>query len=119
MTITWTDLVVHDEIYGTVTLHGQRDAVLIALIHSPAFQRLKRVLQHGISALPTSNICGGASVTRFDHSIGACLLVRRLGASLEEQVAAVSLEGSLCKAGRAQLTCMYSHSCCTILRTRP
>lgn len=83
------DLVLDDEIYGPQILHAQRDAVLIHLIGSPAFQRLKHVLQHGISAVSSSNICG-ASVTRYHHSIGACLLVRRLGASLEEQAAAVS-----------------------------
>jgi uncharacterized protein len=48
-------------------------------------QRLRGVLQHGISGLlgvtrPTS---------RFEHSIGVMILVSRLGASLEEQIAAL------------------------------
>jgi hypothetical protein len=48
-------------------------------------QRLRGVLQHGISGLvgvtrPTS---------RFEHSIGVMILVSHLGASLEEQIAAL------------------------------
>ena len=48
-------------------------------------QRLRGVLQHGITAL----IGITQPVTRFDHSVGVMLLVRRLGGSLEEQIAAL------------------------------
>jgi hypothetical protein len=48
-------------------------------------QRLRGVLQHGISAL----IGITQPVTRFDHSVGVMLLVQRLGGSLEEQIAAL------------------------------
>ncbi len=50
-----------------------------------AMQRLRGVLQHGITAL----IGITQPVTRFDHSVGVMLLVRRLGGSLEEQIAAL------------------------------
>ena len=71
-----------DPIYGSVTI---TEPLLLDLMKSHAMQRLKGVLQHGITGLigitqPTS---------RFEHSVGAMLLVRRLGASLEEQAAAL------------------------------
>lgn len=79
---TQNSLSLTDRIYGPVTI---TEPVLIALIHSRAMQRLKGVLQHGISALV--NIT--APVSRFEHSVGVMLLVRRLGGSLEEQIAAL------------------------------
>jgi uncharacterized protein len=48
-------------------------------------QRLRGVLQHGITAL----IGITRPVTRFDHSLGVMLLARRLGGALEEQIAAL------------------------------
>ena len=61
------------------------EPVLLDLMQTAAMQRLQGVLQHGISGLlgvtrPTS---------RFEHSIGVMILVSRLGASLEEQIAAL------------------------------
>lgn len=71
-----------DPVYGHIELH---QPVLLDLIHSPAMQRLRGVLQHGISAL----IGITSPTTRFDHSLGVMLLTRRLGASLDEQIAAL------------------------------
>jgi hypothetical protein len=71
-----------DRIYGPVTL---TEPVLIALINSRAVKRLKGVLQHGISSL----VGVTAPVSRFEHSVGVMLLVRRLGGSLDEQIAAL------------------------------
>lgn len=71
-----------DEIYGSEQI---AEPVLLDLINSQAMNRLKGVLQHGISGL----IGITSAVTRFDHSMGAMLVVRRLGASLEEQIAAL------------------------------
>jgi HD superfamily phosphohydrolase len=59
--------------------------VLLDLMSTQAMQRLRGVLQHGITAL----IGITPPVTRFDHSVGVLLLVRRLGGSLEEQIAAL------------------------------
>lgn len=72
----------HDPVYGRVTI---TEPVLLALIESDAMQRLKGVLQHGITGLLGIT----RPVTRFEHSVGAMLLVRRLGAPLEEQIAAL------------------------------
>lgn len=71
-----------DRIYGEFHLH---ESVLIDLIHSQAVQRLHGVLQHGITGLLGIT----RNTSRFEHSLGVMLLVRRLGASLEEQIAAL------------------------------
>jgi len=72
----------NDSIYGEVEI---QEPVLQALMASEAMQRLKGISQHGITAL----IGITPPFSRFDHSVGAMLLVRRLGASLDEQIAAL------------------------------
>ncbi len=72
----------HDPIYGAVEIG---ETVLNDLMESAALQRLHGVLQHGITSL----IGITQPITRFEHSIGAMLLARRLGAPLEEQIAAL------------------------------
>ena len=76
-----------DSIYGPTAI---TEPVLLDLIDSQAMQRLKGVLQHGISGL----IGITDAVTRFDHSLGSMLLVRRLGGSLAEQIAALLHDAS-------------------------
>jgi HD superfamily phosphohydrolase len=71
-----------DSIYGEVEIE---DPVLLELIQTQAMQRLRGVLQHGITAL----IGITQPVTRFDHSLGVMLLVRKMRGSLEEQIAAL------------------------------
>lgn len=71
-----------DPVYGQYDLS---EPVLIDLMASEAMQRLKGVLQHGISGL----IGVTSPISRFEHSLGAMLIVRRLGASVEEQIAAM------------------------------
>ncbi|MEI2609752.1 MAG: HD domain-containing protein [Candidatus Promineifilaceae bacterium] len=71
-----------DAVYSQVQID---EPVLVALLNSQAMQRLKGVLQHGISGL----IGITSPTTRFEHSLGAMVLVGRLGASLEEQIAAL------------------------------
>ncbi len=65
-----------DSIYGPVEIN---EPVLIDLMMTQAMQRLRGVLQHGITAL----IGLTQPVTRFDHSVGVMLLVRRLHAHAE------------------------------------
>ena len=71
-----------DVVYGSVTI---TEPILLDIMQSAAMQRLKGVLQHGITGL----IGITKPISRFEHSVGAMLLVRRLGASLEEQIAAL------------------------------
>ena len=70
----------HDRVYGDVAIE---DPGILDLIGCPSFQRLKGVRQAGPSALafPFKN------VTRYEHSLGVFLLLRRLGADRREQVA--------------------------------
>ena len=71
-----------DPIYGPATIS---EPVLLDLLASPAFVRLKGVLQHGITGL----LGVTSPITRYEHTIGVMLLVRRLGGGLREQVAAL------------------------------
>jgi HD superfamily phosphohydrolase len=69
-----------DRVYGESVVD---DPGIVALIGTPTFQRLKGVRQAGPSALafPFKN------VSRYEHSLGVFLLLRRLGAPRKEQVA--------------------------------
>lgn len=69
-----------DRVYGKMTI---TDEALVELIQSVPVQRLKRIDQAGAFqyALP------GKTVSRYEHTVGVMLLLRRLGAPLEEQIA--------------------------------
>jgi HD superfamily phosphohydrolase len=71
-----------DVIYGTIRIE---EPVLLDLMNSAALRRLHTVLQHGISGL----IGITNATTRYDHSMGVMILASRLGAPLEEQIAAL------------------------------
>ncbi|MEJ2746925.1 MAG: HD domain-containing protein, partial [Anaerolineae bacterium] len=75
-------MVYDDVVYGPVVIE---EPVLLALLETAALQRLDGVLQHGISAL----VGVTSPITRLEHSLGTMILVRRLGAALEEQIAAL------------------------------
>jgi hypothetical protein len=75
-------MIYQDKVYGTITIN---EPVLLALIASSAMQRLRGILQHGITGL----IGMTTPITRFDHSLGALILVRQLDGSIEEQIAAM------------------------------
>ncbi len=70
----------HDRVYGSVAIE---EPAILHLIECPTFQRLKGIRQAGPSALAFPF----KDVTRFEHSLGAFLLLRRLGADRREQVA--------------------------------
>lgn len=72
-------MIIYDEIYGEFEL----DKVLEELILSEPVQRLKGIHQGGASYLVNKKW----NVTRFDHSIGVMLLIKKLGGSIEEQIA--------------------------------
>jgi len=75
-------MIIEDRIYGDTEI---TEHVLLDLLESSAMQRLHGVLQHGITALVGIT----RDTSRFEHSLGVMLLVRQLGASLDEQVAAI------------------------------
>jgi hypothetical protein len=69
-----------DAVYGSFEI---TEPVLLELINSKPLQRLKGISQYGLpyKYYPLKGF------TRYDHSIGAMLLLRKLGASLTEQIA--------------------------------
>ncbi len=69
-----------DRVYGDVAIE---EPGILDLIGCPTFQRLKGIRQAGPSALAFPF----KTVTRYEHSLGVFLLLRRLGADLREQVA--------------------------------
>jgi uncharacterized protein len=71
---------IHDRVYG---LFEVNEPVLIELMNSQPLQRLKRINQAGAAQYAVAN----KTVTRFEHSIGVMLLLRQLGANVEEQIA--------------------------------
>lgn len=77
-----SSILIHDDIYGD---HAITEPVLIDLLLSPDLLRLRGVYQHGITGLLGLTL----PITRLEHSVGAFLLVRQVGASVEEQVAAL------------------------------
>ncbi|RUL88178.1 HD domain-containing protein [Tautonia sociabilis] len=69
-----------DRVYGDARID---DPDLLGLIDCPTFRRLRGIRQAGPSALAFPF----KAVTRFEHSLGVFLLLRRLGADRREQVA--------------------------------
>jgi uncharacterized protein len=65
----------HDPLHGAITLSSADpiEALLIGLIDTPAFQRLRRVRQLG----PASLTFHGAEGSRFTHSLGVMAVARR------------------------------------------
>ncbi|WRP07217.1 HD domain-containing protein [Rossellomorea aquimaris] len=68
-----------DDLYGEYKV----DSVLEELILSDPVQRLKGIHQGGASFLVNEKW----DVTRYEHSVGVMLLIKKLGGSVEEQIA--------------------------------
>ena len=71
---------IKDRVYGKVMID---EPVLIELINSKPIQRLKRINQAGASQYALE----GKTVTRYEHSLGVMILLKKLDASVEEQIA--------------------------------
>jgi HD superfamily phosphohydrolase len=68
------------------TFYGSFDVeepVLLELIHSPPFERLRQIHQYGVSYYTTFR----EEYTRYDHSLGVWAILRSKGAPLDEQIA--------------------------------
>jgi HD superfamily phosphohydrolase len=65
----------HDPLHGAIALDNSdsTEALLIQLIDTPAFQRLRRIRQLG----PASLTFHGAESSRFTHSLGVMAIARR------------------------------------------
>lgn len=66
----------HDPLHGAITLEraDPAEALAIALIDTPAFQRLRRIRQLGTASLTFH----GAEGSRFTHSLGAMAVTRQV-----------------------------------------
>jgi HD superfamily phosphohydrolase/8-oxo-dGTP pyrophosphatase MutT (NUDIX family) len=73
-------LIIEDPVYGKEEI---TEPVLLALINSPSVQRLKSLFQYGMP----DEYYHKKSFSRYEHSIGVMVLLRRLNACLEEQIA--------------------------------
>lgn len=73
-------MIYNDKIYGKFSI---TEPVILELIKSPAMQRLKKINQYGYigAYLPD------AKNNRFNHSMGVFCLLKKYGASIEEQIA--------------------------------
>lgn len=69
-----------DRIYGEF---GITEPILVELIESQAVQRLKGIAQFGLP----DHLFYRDGFSRYEHCVGVMLLLRKFGASLEEQVA--------------------------------
>jgi len=69
-----------DRVYGEIEIS---EAVVLNLINSPSIQRLKGVCQHGHFEPYFPN----TTFSRFEHSVGVFLLLKKFGAPLKEQIA--------------------------------
>jgi hypothetical protein len=75
-------MIIDESFYGRFELE---EPLLLDLLQSDPVQRLKGVYMGGVTSL----LGVGTTSTRYEHSVGAMLLVRLLGASQEEQAAAL------------------------------
>jgi len=80
-------MIIADRIYGRFDI---TEPVLLELLKSPAVLRLKKISQHGVPG----KYYGSSGYSRYYHSLGVMLVLRRLGASLEEQVAGLIHDAS-------------------------
>lgn len=73
-------MIIKDKIYGEVKV---KEPILLELLKSPSVLRLKNISQFGVP----DKYYHFKNYSRCEHSIGVMLLLRKLGATLEEQVA--------------------------------
>lgn len=73
-------MIIRDRIYGDVAVNS---GVILDLINSKPMQRLKGIGQFGIP----DEYYHQANYSRYEHSLGVMLLLKKLGASEEEQIA--------------------------------
>jgi len=68
-----------DRIYGTIKIN---EPVILDLIESPSMQRMKSVEQHG----HLEPYFSGIAFSRFEHSLGVFILLKKFKAPLLEQI---------------------------------
>ncbi len=81
--------IIHDGIHGSMKLSG----LILDLVKTPEFQRLRSIKQLGLAYL----VYPGANHARFEHSLGAYYLAKRLSleVGLDEEEATILEVGAL------------------------
>src|SRR3989344_3795076 len=74
-------LTINDRVYGRFQIN---DPLLIKLIESAPVLRLKKINQHGTQHITRPHI---TFVSRFEHSVGVMLLLKKFNCLIEEQIA--------------------------------
>ncbi len=74
-------MIYHDKIFGLTEI---TEPVIVDLIRSKIFQRLKKLYNHSMSFFIWPE---GNELTRYEHSIGVYLILRMMGADIKEQIA--------------------------------
>ncbi len=73
-------MIINDKLYGRVKI---KEPVLLELLKSPSVLRLKKISQYGVP----DKYFHYKNYSRYEHSVGVMLLLRKFGATLEEQIA--------------------------------
>lgn len=73
-------MIINDKIYGKINI---KEPVLLELLKTPSILRLKKISQYGVP----DKYYHLKNYSRYEHSVGVMLILRKLGATLEEQVA--------------------------------
>jgi len=73
-------MTIRDNIYGEVDI---KEPALLELLNTPSMLRLKKISQFGIP----DKYYHFKNFDRYEHSVGVMLLLRKLGATIEEQTA--------------------------------
>lgn len=71
---TFMDKVFRDPVHNLIGFDKERDALVLQLIDTPQFQRLRNIRQLGVSSL----VYPGATHTRFSHALGTAFLMKRV-----------------------------------------
>lgn len=66
--------VIRDPVHNLIPLDGEEGELLLTLIDTPQFQRLRRIRQLGVACLTYP----GAEHSRWIHSLGVCHVARRM-----------------------------------------
>lgn len=74
-------MVLRDPVHNLISLEGEEGALLLGLIDTPEFQRLRRIRQLGLAFLTYP----GAEHSRWVHSVGVCHIARRMLDVLRER----------------------------------
>ena len=78
-------MIYKDKVYGDVVF---KERILVDLINTDLMKRLKRVNQGGpFVLLRPDHEWRKFKTTRFDHSVGVCVLLKKFNSSLKEQIA--------------------------------